>query len=60
MCASIKISGLKSLSFILSVLNLMLTAAIIRAKRSFKVQFSGHMMGNKLITKALFKNYGGY
>lgn len=33
----------------------MLTAAIIRARRSFKVQFARHTIGNKLIIKALEK-----
>lgn len=33
----------------------MLTAAIIRARRSFKVQFTRHTIGNKLIIKALEK-----
>ena len=32
----------------------MLTAAIIRAKGSFKVHFTRHMIGNKFILKAFF------
>ena len=54
-CASIKISGLNSLFFIFSVQNWILTAAIIRAKRAFKVQFARHMVGDKFITKAFKK-----
>lgn len=38
----------------------MLTAAIIRPRRSVKVQFARHTLGNKFIIKALFKNYDGY